>query len=58
MVYKSATDLTNVLNWWLWRIHWIETILSLKINNIISGEHAEVEKEIKKKFDLLTSCLV
>ena len=38
-------DLTNVLNWFLRRICWIETILSLKINNIMTGEHAEVERK-------------
>ena len=53
----SATDLTYVLNWCLRRICWIETIWSLKINNIMSGEQAEVGKK-KQFFGLLTSCLV
>ena len=43
----STTDLTNVLNWCICCICWIETIWSLKINNIMSGEHAKVEKKKK-----------
>ena len=35
----------NILNWCLPGIHCIETLLSLKINNIMSGEHAEVKEK-------------
>ena len=41
----SATDLMNVLKRCLRRICWMETILSLITNNIMSGEQAEVEKK-------------
>ena len=41
----SATDLTNVLNGCLQRICWVETLLSLKISNSMSGDQAEVKKK-------------
>ena len=48
----------ELLNWCLRRICWVETILSLKISNVMSGDQAEVEKRKKHFFGLLTSCLV
>ena len=42
--------MTNVLSWCLWRICWTETILSLKINNIMSGKHIEVKGRKKTLF--------
>ena len=36
---------------------WIEIIIGLKINNVMSGEHVEVQKKTQF-FGLLTSCLV
>ena len=48
----SATDLTNILNLCPRRICWIETISSLKISNIMSGDQAEVEKKEEKKLFL------
>ena len=41
----SAIGLTNVLNWCFWCILLIESILSLKITNVISGENHEVNKK-------------
>ena len=55
--YTSATDLTKVLNWCLWLTLFIETILSLKISNVMSGEHIEVKNK-NVFFGLLNSCLV
>ena len=46
--YTSATDLTKVLNWCLRLNLCIETILSLKISNVMSGEHIEVKNKQTK----------
>ena len=42
--YTSAMAVTNVLSWCLRCILWIETILSLKKNNVMSGEQTKVKK--------------
>ena len=42
-----VTNLTNIVDWCLWHICWIEITLCLKINNLMSRVHVESQEQKK-----------